>query len=81
MKYELELFTGERALFAEDGAQIYDCIFDDGESPLKESKNIEVYKSQFKYKYPLWYPLMSRWKTAIGLRWLVRECGTPIIFM
>ena len=54
-KYELELFTGERALFAEDGAQIYDCIFDDGESPLKESKNIEVYKSQFKYKYPLWY--------------------------
>ncbi len=54
-EYRQEFFKGERALFAVDGAKIYDSIFDDGESPLKESKNIEVYNSQFKYKYPMWY--------------------------
>ena len=52
---ERQRLTGERALFAEDGARIYDSIFDDGESPLKESKNIELYSSQFKWKYPIWY--------------------------
>ncbi|KIR03621.1 hypothetical protein P261_02436 [Lachnospiraceae bacterium TWA4] len=30
-------------------------IFDDGESPLKESQDIELYGSMFKWKYPLWY--------------------------
>ena len=54
-EYRQQFFKGERALFAEDGAKIYDSIFDDGESPLKESKNIEVYNSQFKWKYPMWY--------------------------
>ena len=54
-EYIQQFFKGERALFAEDGARIYDSIFDDGESPLKESKNIEIYRSQFKWKYPIWY--------------------------
>ncbi|WP_189260263.1 MULTISPECIES: DUF3737 family protein [Pseudobutyrivibrio] len=54
-EYREEFFKGERALFAVDGAKIYDCIFDEGESPLKESKNVEIYNSQFKYKYPVWY--------------------------
>ena len=54
-EYRQQFFSGERALYAEDGARIYDSIFDDGESPLKESKNIEVYSSQFKWKYPIWY--------------------------
>ena len=54
-EYRQQFFSGERALYAEDGAQIYDSIFDDGESPLKESKNIELYSSQFKWKYPIWY--------------------------
>ncbi len=54
-EYRQQFFKGERALFAEYGAKIYDSIFDDGESPLKESKNIEVYNSQFKWKYPMWY--------------------------
>ena len=35
--------------------KIYDTIFDNGESPLKESRNIELYGSMFKWKYPLWY--------------------------
>ena len=32
-----EFLTGERALFASNDLDIYDTIFDDGESPLKES--------------------------------------------
>jgi hypothetical protein len=47
--------TGERALFKANGLKIYDSIFADGESPLKESSNIELYGSSFKWKYPLWY--------------------------
>ena len=31
-----EFLTGERALFASNDLDIYDTIFDDGESPLKE---------------------------------------------
>ena len=47
--------TGERALFQAADMKIYDSIFDDGESPLKHSKNIELYSSMFKWKYLLWY--------------------------
>lgn len=50
-----EFLTGERALFQGKDLKIYDTIFDDGESPLKESNNIELYGSMFKWKYPLWY--------------------------
>ena len=54
-EYRQEFFKGERALYAAEDVAIYDSIFDDGESPLKESKNVEVYQSQFKWKYPIWY--------------------------
>lgn len=47
--------TGERALFMSRGLRIYDTIFDDGESPLKESRDIELENCMFKWKYPLWY--------------------------
>lgn len=50
-----EFLTGERALFQAEDLKIYDTIFDEGESPLKESRNIELYGSMFKWKYPLWY--------------------------
>jgi hypothetical protein len=50
-----EFLTGERALFKGENLKIFDTIFTDGESPLKESKNIELYGSMFKWKYPLWY--------------------------
>lgn len=50
-----QFLTGERALFGTKDAEIYDTIFTDGESPLKESSNIGVYGSMFKWKYPLWY--------------------------
>lgn len=50
-----EIQTGERALFKEQELRITDTIFEDGESPLKESRNIELYGCMFKWKYPLWY--------------------------
>ena len=50
-----EFLTGERALFMSKDLKIFDTIFTDGESPLKESRNIEVYGSSFKWKYPFWY--------------------------
>lgn len=50
-----EYLTGERALFQGSDLKIYDTTFADGESPLKESRNIELYSSMFKWKYPLWY--------------------------
>lgn len=54
-KIEREFFTGERALFAERDLEIYNTIFDDGESPLKECHGISLYGSMFRWKYPLWY--------------------------
>ena len=54
-EYTQEFFTGERALFQAQNLRISNTIFADGESPLKESRNIELSSSLFKWKYPLWY--------------------------
>ena len=48
-------YTGERALFALQDATIEGCVFEDGESPLKEGRNLNVTKTTFRWKYPLWY--------------------------
>ena len=40
-------YTGERALFMLKDAYIENARFYDGESPLKESSNLEIYKSVF----------------------------------
>lgn len=50
-----QTLTGERALFQGKGLKIIDCVFMDGESPLKESRDIELNGSLFRWKYPLWY--------------------------
>lgn len=52
---ENERFGGERPLFASSDLRIYNTVFSEGESPLKESRNIELYDSTFTWKYPLWY--------------------------
>ena len=49
------VLTGERALFGAQGMQLTDCTFENGESPLKESRNITLEGCLFKWKYPLWY--------------------------
>ena len=42
MEIREQRLTGERALFHSENLEIADCIFADGESPLKESSNIKV---------------------------------------
>ena len=50
-----ERFVGERALFASRELDIRDSVFEDGESPLKESRAIRLDGCIFRWKYPLWY--------------------------
>ncbi len=49
------VLTGERPLFMSRDIIVRDVQFGEGESPLKESSNIEVSGSVFGWKYPLWY--------------------------
>lgn len=60
-------FTGERALFKSQDVRLERCLVDDGESPLKESVNVEVADSVFGWKYPLWY---SEHATVTGTAFL-----------
>ncbi len=48
-------YTGERPLFGATDLFLWDTVFDEGESPLKESRNIKLNSCTFKWKYPLWY--------------------------
>lgn len=55
---ENKSFDMERALYGSDGVKLINCTFEgeaDGESALKESKNIESYNSTFKLRYPFWH--------------------------
>ena len=54
-EFTQKIFTGERALFASQSLKITDSVFADGESPLKESRDLEIENCIFKWKYPLWY--------------------------
>lgn len=54
-EYKNLKLVGERALFKTNDAKIEECVFEDGESPLKESKNLDISNSIFRYKYPCWY--------------------------
>ena len=65
-EYHQAYFTGERALFQGEHLRIVDTIFADGESPLKESRDIELLSCMFKWKYPLWY---AQDITAKGCTW------------
>ena len=60
-----QFLTGERALFQARNMRIDDTIFADGESPLKESQDIELYGSMFKWKYPLWYSKNIKMKDCV----------------
>ena len=48
-------FTGERALFNSSDLSIENARFHSGESPLKESRGIDLSECEFAWKYPLWY--------------------------
>lgn len=60
-----QFLNGERALFQARNMRIDDTIFADGESPLKESQDIELYGSMFKWKYPLWYSKNIKMKDCV----------------
>ena len=49
------VFEGERALYNIRDTKIESSSFQNGESPLKECRNIEIDSSIFKWKYPIWY--------------------------
>lgn len=53
-----QTFDAERALYGSNGIELTNCLFDgpaDGESALKESKNILVTDSFFNLRYPFWH--------------------------
>ena len=52
--YHNEIFVGERALYASSDLNISDSVFKDGESHLKESRNLNINNCIFEWKYPLW---------------------------
>jgi len=54
-KIEDRHFQGERALFRAKDLILSRCLFDNGESPLKEAEGVKVEECTFGYKYPLWY--------------------------
>ena len=47
--YNEQSFTGERAMFMTIEATFHNCYFHDGESPLKESKDIQIIESTFQW--------------------------------
>lgn len=54
-EYQEKIYTGERSLFASQGATIKNVTFGEGESPLKESRHLQISDTIFQWKYPLWY--------------------------
>lgn len=48
-------YEGERALYKTIDAEIIDSRFHDGESHLKESRDLDITRCSFEWKYPLWY--------------------------
>ncbi len=51
-------FDQERALYGSDGIEVVSCRFDgpaDGESALKESRNVIARDSYFNLRYPFWH--------------------------
>ena len=50
-----KLFTEERALYAEKDVRVSDCVFERGESPVKECEDVTLECCRFSWKYPIWY--------------------------
>ena len=51
-------FDEERALYNLKNADVVDCVFAgpaDGESALKESRDVNVQNCSFSLRYPLWH--------------------------
>ena len=58
IQYEGKTFDEERALYGSDGVRLTDCAFDgpaDGESALKESRDVQVVRAYCNLRYPFWH--------------------------
>ena len=53
--HEFKTFTGERPLYGCKGLFVKECVFEDGESPIKECSDITLEGCTFGWKYPIWY--------------------------
>lgn len=53
--YKELTLQGERCLFGLRSSSVVDTVFLNGESPLKEAKDIEIKNCIFQWKYPLWH--------------------------
>ena len=57
-RYEALTLDEERALYGLNGAEVVRCVFDgpaDGESALKECKNVHLTDCDLRLRYPLWH--------------------------
>ncbi len=58
MRFENKQYDEERALYGIRGGEVIGCVFDgpaDGESALKECRNITVENCDFRLRYPFWH--------------------------
>lgn len=58
MRFQDKQYDEERALYGIKNAEVIRCVFDgaaDGESALKECRNISVSDCDFRLRYPLWH--------------------------
>jgi len=57
-RIENQTYDAERALYHLQNTHVANCAFDgpaDGESALKESRNVELSNCRFSLRYPLWH--------------------------
>jgi len=57
-RYEALMLDEERALYGLNGAEVVRCVFEgpaDGESALKECRNIHLEDCDLRLRYPLWH--------------------------
>lgn len=70
-------FDEERALYASKGLRVENCIFAgeaDGESALKESRDIEVNGCRFELRYPFWHDENIRVTDCV----MTSTCRAPV---
>ncbi len=83
-------FDFERALYESDGISLENCSFcgeADGESALKESKNIKAHSCLFELRYPFWHDtnveisdckMTSSCRASLWYSKNVKICGTQL---
>lgn len=72
-------YEGERSLFGSHHVNIYDTVFGEDESPLKESSDLYLEHVLFQWKYRSGIVKMSKSRTVPGMTWQEQASGIPII--